>query len=74
MLDYDYAGSLPTREAWSGALAGTVEQTYDAFFRPASQTVTVGARSWRARSRGSTAPCSCARCSIATRWGASAGR
>ena len=36
---YTYDGSLPTSEAWSGSVAGSVSRTYDNNFRITSQSV-----------------------------------
>ncbi len=38
-VSYQYDGDLPTRAAWSGAVAGSVEVTYGSDFQVASQTV-----------------------------------
>ena len=38
-LVFGYDGSLLTSTSWSGPVAGSVSQTYDAFFRPATQSV-----------------------------------
>ena len=38
-LAYTYDGSLPLAVAWSGEVAGSVEQTYDPDFRVVSRTV-----------------------------------
>jgi YD repeat-containing protein len=41
-LVFGYDGSLLTSTSWSGPVAGSVSQSYDAFFRPASQSVNGG--------------------------------
>ena len=38
-LSYDYDGSLLTREAWSGAISGNIQYSYDDNFRLVSQGV-----------------------------------
>jgi RHS repeat-associated protein len=38
-LTYQYDGSLLTRTAWSGLVAGTLDRTYDADFRVASLSI-----------------------------------
>lgn len=38
-LAYQYDGFLPTRQTWTGAVAGNVAQTFDNNFRLASQSV-----------------------------------
>jgi RHS repeat-associated protein len=38
-IDYGYAGSLATRQEWSGAVAGTHATEYNSDFRPISETV-----------------------------------
>lgn len=42
VLAYQYDGSLPTGTTWTGAVAGSVSQTFDANFRVASQSVNGG--------------------------------
>ncbi|MBI4701386.1 MAG: hypothetical protein HY744_09540, partial [Deltaproteobacteria bacterium] len=41
-LSFEHDGRLLTRTAWSGAIAGSVERSYDAFFRLASERVNAG--------------------------------
>jgi YD repeat-containing protein len=41
-LVFGYDGSLLSSTSWSGPVAGSVSQTYDAFFRPATQSVNGG--------------------------------
>jgi RHS repeat-associated protein len=38
-LAYTYTGSLLTETTWSGAVTGSFDRTYDAFFRVATETV-----------------------------------
>lgn len=38
-LAYEYDGFLPTRQTWTGTIAGNVSQTYDNDFRVSSQSV-----------------------------------
>jgi RHS repeat-associated protein len=42
LLSYLYDGSLVTRTAWSGAVVGTVDRTYDANLRVASLSINGG--------------------------------
>ena len=39
VLSYQYDGFLPTRQTWTGAVAGNVAQTFDNNFRVTSQSV-----------------------------------
>src|SRR6185503_1870826 len=39
LLAFSYDGNLPTDEAWSGTIAGTVRRTYNNDLRVASQSI-----------------------------------
>lgn len=41
-LSFGYDGFLPTSQTWSGVIAGSVSQTFNNFFLPASQSVNGG--------------------------------